>query len=172
MPRTPKAKPPQVRVLAGPVHQVSNTNRMGISMQLSVRPRRRGVIYQRVEMVYHDRGVNKPPAVYKYTEAWVVNPRRTKQPVIDFNGLDAFMVCKKDIARFDGKLVIRTLAWFEDGQLDRTFRQRGADGLWGVLHGRMGHRRVPAGAPTLERQWTAVWKKGGRVRWKQGLFRV
>ena len=154
------------RVRVGPYAPRRTRQRTGISAQLSLSPApaSRGVIYQRVHMSYKASS-DAVPDVYRYTEAWVVNPHRKKTPVIDHDGRDSFLLCVNDINRFGGRLRVKAEAWFEEGRIDRALKKGKGAGLWGGLFGQMGHRSIPKGAPVLRRRIAASWAKGGDVSW-------
>ena len=157
-----------MKLTVGPYRPLEVDVRTGLAadFRLTPAPAGKGVIYQRVTISYKAEG-ERAPTLYLFTEAWVVNPERTRAPVIDQGGTDAFMVSTRDVAQFGGVVKIVTMAWFEAGARDKAFKKGRRRSLWGTLYGVKGHRRAPpASARPLKRAVTATWRKGGDVRWK------
>ena len=122
-----------MKLTAGPYRPLEVDVRTGLAadFRLTPAPTEKGIIYQQVSISYKAEG-ERTPTLYLFTEAWVVNPRRKKTPVIDQGGTDAFMVSTHDVQQFGGVVKIVTMAWHEAGALDKAFKKGRGRSLWGI----------------------------------------
>jgi hypothetical protein len=147
----------------GAYRKLKIDTRTGFSADFKLRHPEKGVIYQKVNLHYTTDVKDDKPAKWSFTEAWVVNPKRRRK--IEQDGTDAFLVDTDDVAEHGGKIRFKTVAWFEAGAIDSSFKRDKDGDPWGTLKGKTGQRAVPVGARVVKRTVVAKWKKGGKITW-------
>lgn len=147
----------------GAYRKLNIDTRTGFYAKFKLRHPEKGVIYQKVNLHYTTDVKGDKPAKWSFTEAWGVNPKNKQK--IEQDGTDAFLVNTGDVAEHGGKVRFKTVAWFEPGEIDSSFKVGEDDDPWGTLRGKTGQRAVPVGARVVKRKVVAKWEKGGKVTW-------